>query len=60
MSSRGSGMKEIYEDIVDIFVNNREHFEMTTADERELLNRKYKNWPGLCDEEEPDDYEEDD
>ncbi len=60
MSSRGSGMKEIYEDIVDIFVNNREHFEMTTADERELLNRKYKNWPGLCDGEEPEDYEEDD
>jgi hypothetical protein len=34
MSSRGSGMKEIYDDIVDIFTNNRQHFEMTT-DERE-------------------------
>lgn len=61
MSSRGSGMKEIYDDIVDIFTKNREHFEMTTDDteERELLNRKYKNWPGLCDNEECEDEEED-
>jgi hypothetical protein len=52
MSSRGSGMKEIYEDIVDIFVNNREHFEMTTSEERDRLL-----YLEQCDYE---DYEEDD
>lgn len=36
MSSTGSGMKEIYEDIVDIFIKNREHFEMTTEDTYEI------------------------
>jgi len=25
-------MKEIYEDIVDIFIKNRKHFEMTTEE----------------------------
>jgi TATA-box binding protein (TBP) (component of TFIID and TFIIIB) len=56
MSSTGSGMKETYDDIVDIFIKNRKHFEMTTEDteETELLNRKYKTWPGLCDEDEED------
>ena len=62
MSSTGSGMKEIYEDIVDIFIKNRKYFEMATedTDEIEFLNRKYKTWPGLDDgaddgEEEPED-----
>ena len=32
MSSTGTGMKEIYEDIVDIFIKNRKHFEMTTEE----------------------------
>lgn len=43
MSSRGSGMKEIYEDIVDIFVNNREHFEMKT-DEKEQWTNLDNEW----------------
>jgi hypothetical protein len=43
MSSRGSGMKEIYDDIVDIFTNNRQHFEMTT-DEREPWMDLENDW----------------
>ena len=32
-------MKEIYEEIVDIFVKNRKHFEMTTEEVEELKER---------------------
>ncbi len=70
MSSTGSGMKETYEDIVDIFIKNRKHFEMSTEDtyEIEFLNRKYKTYPCLCDGkehleedvEEPEDEESED
>ena len=46
MSSTGAGMKEIYEDIVNIFIKNRNHFEMTTEDayEIDLLKRQEQDW----------------
>jgi TATA-box binding protein (TBP) (component of TFIID and TFIIIB) len=53
MSSTGAGMKEIYDDMVDIFIKNRKHFEMTTEEDTyELDELNHKTWPDLCDEDE--------
>jgi TATA-box binding protein (TBP) (component of TFIID and TFIIIB) len=59
MSSTGSGMKEIYEDIVDIFIKNRKHFEMTTEEieyDMQFSEARSKAFRGYYDEEEDEEY----
>lgn len=64
MSSTGSGMKEIYEDIVDIFIKNKKHFQMTTEEEEEhyqsSLLRFYERGIGSDDDEGDEESEDDD
>lgn len=43
MSSTGSGMKETYEEIVDIFIKNRKHFEMATQEEFNKYNNEWES-----------------
>ena len=40
MSSRGSEMKEVYDSLIDILTNNREHFEDTSYSREKEIERE--------------------